>query len=249
MTHHEFIEAVLEELFVEGRNCDNVPLLGMYANRECSQPGAWPDPRTFALRYKDSPGLTRKAEMQGMFASPAIGARDRWLAIHEVGHAIVGLNAGLSLKGIRFYDAGAKRYGEAGLEDPPWQFSSDEGLLRILIRVDMAGNLAQLIHPDCEAPEGGRLSKLYKDRTPGQRPSDFIMADARANRLAAVLFNWDGRPPTPERIWEAKQRFLEQGEAEAEEILRENIGILGRFIEPLTSGPMTGTAVRALMLP
>src|SRR5262249_45601869 len=115
------------------------------------------------------------------------------------------------------------------------------------IRVDMAGNVAQLVSPNCEAPEGGRLSELYRDRTPGQRPSDFCCADMRANQLAVVLLNWDRKAPTPERIWEAKRSFLEQGEAEAEEILRGSIRLLERLADPLMRGPMTGTAIRSFV--
>src|SRR6266849_2666121 len=168
MTGEEFTDAVLEHFFVRGLNCQSLPLLWMYANIERAQTNAWPDPRTFAMNYIDSPGMTRKAKQLGKFASPTAGARHRWLAVHEAGHAIVGLKAGLSLKGIRFYDAGDKQFGEAGLEDPPWQSSSDENLLRMLIRVDMAGNIAQLIYPNCETPVGGRLSLLYEDRSDGQ---------------------------------------------------------------------------------
>jgi hypothetical protein len=247
MTREDFTDAVLEQFFVQGVNCQNLPLLSVYADMESVHPGVWPDPRAFALKYRDSPGLTRKAEQLGKFVSPTAGARHKWLAVHEAGHVIVGLKGGLSLKGIRFYDADDKQLGEAGLEDPPWQSSSDENLLRMLIRVDMAGNIAQLVYPGCEPPEGGRLSELYKDRTPGKRASDFCCADARANQLAVVLLNWDRKSPAPERIWEAKRRFLEQGEAEAAEILRGSIGFLDRLAESLMRGPMTGTAARAIV--
>jgi hypothetical protein len=198
MTREEFTDAVLEQFFVQGLNCQNLSLLWMYANLECVQPGVWPDPRTFAMKYTNSPALTRKAEQFGKFASPTAGASHRWLAVHEAGHAIVGLKAGLFLKGIRFYNAADdKQFGEAGLEDPPWQSSRDEALLRKLIRVDMAGNIAQLVYPNCEAPMGRRLSELYEDRTSGQRPSDFCCADKRANQLAVVLLSRDREPPHP----------------------------------------------------
>ena len=163
--------------------------------------------------------------------------------MHGAGHAIVGLKGSLTLKRIRFYDADDKQFGEAGLEDPPWQTSRDENLLRLLIRVDMAGNIAQLVNPNCEAPENGRLSELYKDRTAGQRPSDFICADMMASQLAVVLLNWDRKSPTPDLIWEAKQRYLQQAEAEAEEILRQSMELLDQLAERLMQGPMTGTGV------
>ncbi len=246
MTDEQFTGAVLEHLFAQGMNCLNLPLLSMYAQMEREQLGATADPRSFAEKCVELPGVAYQPQMEGKNPSKKTGACEKWLAIHEAGHAIVGLRAGLFLKGIRFYgDEGFP--GEAGLDDPPWQASSDENLLRMLIRVDMAGNIAQLVYPNCTAPVGGRLSELYQDRTPGDRPSDFICADARANQLAVVLLNWDRKSPTPERIWQAKRRFLEQGEAEAEGILRENIELLERLAEPLMRGPMIGAAVRAIM--
>jgi hypothetical protein len=177
--------------------------------------------------------------------SPTAGARDEWLAVHEAGHAIVGVKASFRLRGVRFYgDRGFP--GEAGFDNVEWSESEDEDLLRRLIRVDVAGNIAEILHPTCEAPQG-RLSDLYRDRTAGDRPTDFITADARAKHLATVVFQKARRTFTADDVWHARHEILKQAESEAEQVLRDSWDALMRLGQQLQCGPMTGTAIRMIV--
>src|SRR5260370_38493784 len=100
MMEQEFTHAVLEELFVQGLNCPNVPLLSIYAQLEREHLGTWPDPRTFAEKCVQFPGVTIQPRMLDRTPSRTAGACEKWLAVHEAGHAIVGVSAGLFLKGV-----------------------------------------------------------------------------------------------------------------------------------------------------
>jgi hypothetical protein len=246
MTEGQFIDAVLEHLFVRGLNCPNLSLLAMYVRMDWERLRVSPDSVSFAEKCVQLPGVTYQPTRLGKNPSLSAGASEQWLAVHEGGHAIVGLMSGFTLRGVRFYgDDGFP--GETGLEDVPWKLSADEALLRRLVRVDVAGNVAQMLYPGCEAPMGGRLSMLYNDRTPGDRPTDFISADARAARLTFVLQQWDGKPPVPTENWEARRAILVQAEAEAEGILKANFEKLSSLADQLQRGPMTGAAVRTVM--
>jgi hypothetical protein len=48
-------------------------------------------------------------------------------------------------------------------------------------------------------------------------------------------------------LWAPKRAIIEQAEAEAGEILRENSEAMSRLAEELRRGPMTGAAVRAIV--
>src|SRR5947209_1632072 len=149
MPDGQFIDAVLEHLFIRGLSCLNLPLLSVYARMDRDRHGAWPDPHAFADQGTQLPGVTHRPveKITGLSPSANAGAREKWLAVHEAGHAIVGLDAGFALRGIRFYGNDGFP-GEAGLEDVAWNTSKDENLLRRLIRVDVAGNVAEILHPD-----------------------------------------------------------------------------------------------------
>lgn len=244
MTQAEFTDAVLERLYVQGFSCPNLPLLSAYTRVEGGGQDAWPDPDSFTARCVTLPGVTHQPQLLGKCPS-RLGARDRWLAVHEAGHAIVGIKAGFTLRGVRFYGEDGFP-GEAGLEDVAWAGSRDEDLLRRLIRVDVAGNVAEILHPDCDAPHG-LLSALYDDRTPGDRPTDFISADARARHLARVLFDRRGAAIDADEIWKARRAIVEHAEAEAEQVLRDRLEALTRLADQLQRGPMTGSAVRAVV--
>jgi hypothetical protein len=247
MTEAQFIDAVLEHIFVQGMHCPNLSLLSMCLRTNKADPqGPW-DPIAFAQKCIQEYGIAHPAVSPvGGLASRTAGARDQWLAVHEAGHAIVGIKAGFALRGVRFY--GAEGFpGEAGLEDVEWQGSRDEDLLRRLIRVDVAGNIAQMLYPGCEAPLGGRLSELYKDRTPGDRPTDFISADMRAAHLTVALAQWNGKPPVPAENWVARREILARAETEAEQVLQPHMKSLSRLAEQLLHGPMLGSAVRAIL--
>jgi hypothetical protein len=247
MTEGQFIDAVLEHLFMRGLNCLNLPLLLMYARMDQDRHGAWPDPSAFADQCTQLPGVSHRPVEQTTGAVPSVtaGAREKWLAVHEAGHAIVGFDAGFALRGIRFYGNDGFP-GEAGLEALEWKTSKDENLLRRLIRVDVAGNMAEILHPDCPAPQG-RLSVLYDDRTPGNRPTDFISADSRARHLAVVLRERDGKGPDVEAVWKARREIVEQAEAEAQQVLAKRQKVLDRLADQLLQGPMPGSAVRSIL--
>src|SRR5271163_1633603 len=89
----EFIFAVLEHLFIRGFNCQNRPLLGTYAGMERDSIGAWPDPGLFAEKCIGLPGVAYQPRLLDKLPSRTAGARERWLGIHEAGHAIVGVRA------------------------------------------------------------------------------------------------------------------------------------------------------------
>jgi hypothetical protein len=247
MNEGQFIDAVLERLFSQGLSCPNLPLLSDYARMELQRQRSWPDPSAFAERCKQLPGVTVQPVEPRSGTSPSVtaGARDRWLAVHEAGHAIVGVEAGFTLRGVRFYGSDGFP-GEAGFEDTVWETSKDEDLLRRLIRVDVAGNIAEILHPDCSAPQG-RLSGLYADRTPGDRPTDFISADARARHLAVVLLETAGKPLDKEEIWVSRRAIVEQAEAAAEQVLHRHMEALSRLADQLQRGPMTGAAVMLML--
>jgi hypothetical protein len=246
MREDKFIDLVLENLFVRGFNCPNLPLLSMYVTREYEQCGESPDLNSFLPKCFALPGVTHRPESPtGETPSPTAGARDRWLAAHEAGHAIVGIKAGFTLRGVRFY--GAQGFpGETGFPDEDWERSADEDLLRRLIRVDVAGNIAEMVRPANREPEG-RLSALYDDLTPGKRPSDFCSADARAECLAVVLYEKARKPTMGNMMWDVRRSILEQAESEAEEVLRKHRGALARLADCLQRGPMSGTEVLGIL--
>jgi len=204
--------------------------------------GPLTDPGAFAA---NSVPLLPKATdpMMGTPASTA-GARDEWLAIHEAAHAIVVIKAGIALRGVRFYGNGFP--GETGFEETGWQESTDEDLLQSLIRISVAANIAELMHG--HEPEGGYPSWFFDDRDPAERcicPSDVIGAWEGAKRLATVRFEKVGKEATLVELRPAKRAIIER--AEAGEIVRENMGTLGRLAQELRRGPMSGAAVREIV--
>jgi len=246
MNQEQFVNNLLEYLFVHGFDADR-GTLSSEVHREWTALGKCPDFASFATKCTQCIWLARPAVSpdRQMPASPSAGASEKWLAVHEAGHAVVGIQAGLFLKGIRFF--GANGYpGQTGLEDPPWQSSSDKKLLRRLIRVDVAGNIAALLHPGCTAPEG-RLSEWYDDRTPGDRPTDFICADARAVRLGKLLLKKKGGKVDKDELWKLRRSAVEKAERKAERILRANQRAIDELSERLLRGPMSGAEVRALL--
>jgi len=127
-----------------------------------------------------------------------------------------------------------------------WRASTDKDLLRRIMTVDVAGNVAEMLHPAGRVSEG-RLSGLYNDRTPGDRPSDFIFANETAARLASVLSEKAGSVPVGDEFWQAKRSIMEQAETEVEQILQHSLETLNRLARELQRGPMTGTDIRLIM--
>ena len=192
MTQEQFTEAVMEQLFVRGFQCPDKCLLTMYVRMEWARLGGSPDHGPFAEMCAEILRLRNDAVDPRMgIPSPTAGARDEWLAVHEAGHAIVVVRAGMTLRGVRFYGNGFP--GETGFEEPDWEESTDEDLLRRLIRIDVAANIAELT---CgHEPEGGYPSRFFDHRKPvtgEEYPSDIIGAWKHALRLATVQFEREG---------------------------------------------------------
>lgn len=244
MAQEQFIDAVMEQIFVRGYICPARSVVAVCVQTDRQRLGTLPDPADYAGKVVQFLGLRIQPDGEMGTPSPSAGARYEWLAVHEAGHAIVGVKAGLTLWGVRFYNDGFP--GQAFFYDPDWKESRDEHLLRRLIRVDVASNVAELLHPACGDREG-RLSAFYDDRSSGQRPTDFIDADKKARRLAIVRFEAVGKEPGTDEVWRARREILEQAEAEAEQVLRENMGTLMTLAQELRRGPMTGATVRAIV--
>jgi hypothetical protein len=244
MTQEQFTDAVMEILFVRGFTCPPWSALLICVQTDWARLGPLTDPVVFA--ESSVPPMEMAADPTMGTASPAAGARDEWLAVHEAGHAIVGLRAELVLRGVRFYSGGFP--GLTLFEDSDWQTSMAEDLLRRQIRVDVAANIAEIMRG--HEPNGGYPSRFFDDKNPadpGNYPTDIIGAWKRALRLATIRFERDGKPLDLVEFRAAKREIVERAEAEAEDVLRENMDELDRLAQELRRGPMTGTAVRAIV--
>ncbi len=248
MTQADFVDLVLEELFVRGLNCHVNPLrahlqLGWGSLQVSDGPAAFADSCIHAL------GITFQPEPQiGESPSPTAGARDRCLAIHEAGHAVVGLKAGLVLRGIRFCgDQGFP--GEAGFELFDWGSCTDQRLLCDHLRVDVAANLAEIAANNCK-PEGGVPSEFFATRRPQpdeQYPTDIIGAWKLGRHLATVRAEKAGQTLADEETWNAAREIIQKAEKQANDVLRANLIQLNQLADGLMRGPMTGTAVRLIV--
>ena len=242
MNEDEFIDDVLEQIFCLGLKVPHpLDVSGLLCDDE-----DLPDREVFIAECVDYFGLTSEIEGWGTI-SITVGASDEWLAVHEAGHAIVGLKMGLPLTGVRFNLDGSK--GDTIFHDPDWPVPISKEFVLPLINVDVAGNMAQIVFPSCEYPEGGFLSELYNaDLSPGCRcPSDFVLADDKAHRLVNGLCNGAPRTKSDPTTWPAKRAILKEAEAEAEKILRCELDSLKQLAVELRKGPMTGTAVRRIV--
>jgi hypothetical protein len=174
------------------------------------------------------------------------GAGEKWIAVHEAAHAIVAIKAGIGIRGIRFYGDGFSA--EMGIEEPDWQESTDEEMLRGLVRVDVAANIAEMMRG--YEPKGGYPSRFFDDKDPTVRcpcPTDVIAAWEHANRLATVRFEKEGKEAAVVEMRAARRAIIKQAEAEAGQILQENSESLDGLSRELRRGAMTGTAVRAIV--
>lgn len=248
MTPEQFTEAMLEYLFVRGFDCYHSHLIPLFAQAQRQPGGDWLAVAAFAEHCIQT-GIALQPVREGKRPSPTAGACERWLAVHEAGHAVVGVRSGLVLRGVRFYgDDGFP--GEAGFEHFDWGSSTDEMRLRRHIRVDVAANLAELILGIRE-PDGGRPSLFFDHHDPalpGAYPSDIVDAWKCARRLALLPFARSGAAPDADAVRKARRRIVEQAEEEAEQILRDNVGALRRLTDQLQCGPTTGAAVRAMLV-
>jgi hypothetical protein len=248
MDAEQFTDTVVEQLFVRGFNCGNIPMLSAHVGSNWERLVST-NPAAFAESCLRWPGLVYKpTSPMGEVPSETAGAGDRWLAVHEAGHAIVGIRADLKLWGIRFYGATGIT-GETGFEEFVWISSNDEGLLRQHIRIDVAANLAEMILAVRE-PDGGYPSRFFDSQrpTPGmQIPSDIIGAWKKAHRVVMVRGERIRVLPEEESLWTEGRSIVAEAEAEAEQILKSHLGRLERLADQLQRGPMSGAAVRLLL--
>jgi hypothetical protein len=247
ITEEQFADAVMEAIFIRGFICPPRDIVPFNVRSEWERLAVDPDPAAYGewcIKFLD---LTNRHENPAMgIPSTTGGARDEWMAVHEAGHALVGVKGGMKLWGVRFYNDGHP--GETLFDDPGWGVSTDEDVLRREIRVGVAANLAEMIRG--HQPAGGYPSRFFDDQKPvdgGQYPTDVIGAWKRALRLATVRFEREGKPLDPDEVWQASRVIVEQAEAEAEKVLRENLDALNKLAEELKGGPMTGAAVRAIV--
>jgi hypothetical protein len=174
MTEDQFTDVVMEQLFVRGFICPPRATVAVFAWTEWQRHGQSPEPAAVIDDMVRVPGLMKQAMLLGKPASQS-GACDQWIAVHEAGHAIVVLKAGITLWGVRYYGDGFP--GETGFEETGWQRSTDEELLQSLVRISVTANIAEMMHG--HEPEGGYPSRFFDERDPaqpGQYPSDVITA-------------------------------------------------------------------------
>jgi hypothetical protein len=242
----QLLDDVLEEAYVAGFNCTDEQRLAQIVESEERPAGVTAN--ALATKYIGMPGLFARPAMPQTGAQPSstAGALESWLALHEAGHAIVAVRGGLPVRGVRFFEPNGFP-GETGIVERGWNRSMDAAFLQRLVRIAVAGNVAQIIWEGCKEPEGGQLSKLYDDLTGGNRPTDFIMADARAARVTYILGQWNGKAPIPKENWAARRAVLVQAEAEAETTLRADMDKLRALAERLQRGPVRGSEIRAVI--
>jgi hypothetical protein len=245
MTQEQFNDAVMEQLFLRGFVCPARATVAVFAGTAWQRHGQSAEPAAVIDNMAHVPGLIKQAMLLGKPASQS-GACDQWIAVHEAGHAITVLKAGITLWGVRYYGDGFP--GETGFAETGWQTSHDETLLHSLVRISVAANMAEMMHG--HEPEGGYPSRFFDERDPaqpGQYPSDVTTAWEIAKDLAIVRFEKNGIEPTILGLRAPKRAIIARAEAEAEQILRENSDALSRLAKELRRGPMTGAAVRAIV--
>ena len=251
MHQEPFVAEILEQIFTLGLHVPRAQSVSKYLELTCDGE-ATPSPSDFIEECIDEFDLTIEPNPRWGTISRTAGAAHKWLAVHEAGHAIVGLNVPLPLTGIRFNRDGSK--GLAILHDPDWPNSKDEELIRRLIAVDVAGivaeNVMQVLHDGCDVPEP-YLSTFYGRTDQPPCSSDLIDdADPKAAHLAFLICEREAIDPATLNVIEArtmKKSIIEQAEAEAERILRENLKTLNLLASELLNGPMTGSAVKRMV--
>lgn len=248
MDSARFIDTVVEWLFVRGFNCRNIPMLAAHIRSNWERLEST-EPASVAVSCLGWPGLVYKpTSSMGEGPSDTAGAGDRWLAVHEAGHAIVGIRANLKLWGIRFYGATGIT-GETGFEEFDWTSSNDESLLRQHIRIDVAANLAEMILA-VRVPDGGYPSRFFDSQRPTREmhiPSDIIGAWKKAHRVVTVRNEEFEVLPEEETLWTEGRTIVAEAEVEAEQVLKSHLEGLERLADQLQRGPMSGAAVRLLL--
>jgi hypothetical protein len=251
VTEDQYFATIMETLFSRGLTWDQEKgqkAIAIYAEnyRQSGEPST-----TLAAcieMLNRIPNLLRPAKVtkDGISCSTT-GACGEWIAVHEAAHAIVAVKAGTRVWGIRFYGDGS--IGETGIEQFNWRESTDEDLLGILVRVDVAGNVGELMRSHDPSSRGGRLSRFFPEDGPqkdGDYPYDAVNAWDHAKCLALVRFQKAGKEPSDAELRSAIYAIIAQAESEAEQVLLANSEALDGLAGELLRGPMTGTAIRAI---
>jgi hypothetical protein len=246
VTEEQYINAVMEALFGRGVVCPRQTVAVIAANYWQSL-GPSADPAICIETLSRIPNLIRPAmDPEKHIPWSPVGACEEWIAVHEAAHAIVAVKARIMIWGIRFYGDGLR--GETGLEEHAWWESDDEDLLQRLVRVDVAGNVGERMRG--HEPNGGYPSQFFPEgglRKDIKYPTDIIQAWDHAMRVARVRFAKEEKEPTIVELHTAIRVITEQAEAEAEQILRENMRALEAITQGLRRGPMTGKEIRAII--
>jgi hypothetical protein len=160
------------------------------------------------------------------------------------------MKIGLKFTGIRFHDDGDS--GVTVIRDIDWRYSTDVNLLKRLICVDVAGNVAERIL-NClqqDAAEPVEPLSAWFDGRLSSNPaisSDFVWAARRADRLGHVLHGAPLRHYDEPDGWLIKKALLEQCEKAVEKTLSQNIEALQSLSKELMKGPMTAKAIRKIV--
>jgi len=171
-------------------------------------------------------------------------AATRYLALHEAGHAIVGLRLKLTIERILFHGSSGET-GETCFSASSWRqraATGDHEPARAELAVDVAGLLAEDLFGGREVR---RLSAVLVDGIHNGsqvEACDFRAAEDKAENLATFAH---GKPENRD----VKLTELRRAEALAEQILRANEDVLRNLAEALfqqSDGQMRGDRVRAI---
>jgi hypothetical protein len=246
MSVDRWAENVLEEICVRGYIFSDHHVLSVLPALRGSL-GVSADIADYADWY------IKNIKLTNVHKDPEIGVisatarpREEWLAVHEAGHALVGVRGGKKIWGVRFNREGKK--GETVFESLDVVDRLEEIVLRREVRVSVAANLAELM---CEHPaDGGRPSQSLGGGRPQRGikyPTDIIHAWEEAKILARIKLYGEDNHSESDEVWDLAGPIVEQAETEADEIMRKNRGPLEELARALRNGPMTGTAVRAIL--
>ncbi len=173
------------------------------------------------------------------YISTSDSAANLKLAVHEAGHAMIGLQTGLVLTGVRFFSHTSPPSGSTLLHTPESYIDADRSI-RISIRNDLAGNVAQMMVPGCEPTEGYLSTCCGVDVPVVDNCSDLCHAYDQAKRL---LQNSNSSLPQSAQI----RQIFEAEESEIRAFFERRIFVLKRLANEFMKRPMTGTQIRRLI--
>lgn len=241
----QFVVDVLEELFQRGLEIPREADLTSYLRSEFDDSDWKPTEDELICACVRKFKLTNFDPELECYISNTAGAGREWLAIHEAGHAIVGLELEFLLTGVRFFPDHLE--GPKGISIFHNPTGNDRCLILGLIAVDVAGNIAQLITPKCDEPNGGRLSELCEGFSLERvYPSDFFCANKNADKIMKPIRGCMDQISIELQLRKRKPLF-QQAEKLAEEILKSRCRFVRPLAEQLMSGPMTGTEIKRVI--